>query len=80
MNVTTIGCDINPMSVAGQISGVILAASGMLMLPLFTVFVTSLVKNHYQRQEKRNAEIEKAFEHTMLHHDEQKLDNEKAES
>ena len=80
MNVTTIGCDINPMSVAGQISGVILAASGMLMLPLFTVFVTSLVKNHYQRQEKRNAEIEKAFEHTMLHHDEQKLDKEKAES
>ena len=73
MNVTTIGCYINPMTYAGQVSGVILAASGMLMLPLFTVFVTSVVKNHYQEQEKRNEEIETAFERTRLHHDEKKL-------
>lgn len=73
MNVTTIGCYINPMTYAGQVSGVILAASGMLMLPLFTVFVTSVVKNHYQEQEKRNEEIKTAFERTRLHHDEKKL-------
>lgn len=77
MNVTTIGCDINPMTVAGQISGFILAASGMLMLPLFTVFVTSLVKNHNQRQEKRNADMRSALELSVLRHDERKLNHDK---
>ncbi len=44
MNVTTIGCYINPMSVAGKICGATLAACGMLMLPLFTVFVSGYVR------------------------------------
>lgn len=74
MNVTTIGCDINPMSVAGQVCAVVLAASGMMMLPLFTVFVTSLVKDHYTRQKQRETEIREAFESSMMRHDEKKLD------
>lgn len=73
MNVTTIGCDINPMTIAGQISGVILAASGMLMLPLFTVFVTSMVKNHHQEQQQRNIAVKKAFERSLLRHKKKSL-------
>lgn len=73
MNVTTIGCDINPMTVAGQVCAVVLAASGMMMLPLFTVYVTSLVKNHNARSRERAEEIERAFEQSSLRHDEKKL-------
>lgn len=73
MNVTTIGCDINPMSVAGQICAVVLAASGMMMLPLFTVYVTSLVKSHNERNRQRAKEIENAFENSSIKHDEKNL-------
>lgn len=57
MNVTTIGCDINPMSVAGKICAVVLAGSGMLMLPLFTVMVTDMVKKYNEQQQQRRNEI-----------------------
>lgn len=57
MNVTTIGCDINPMSVAGKVCAVVLASSGMLMLPLFTVMVTDMVKKYNEQQQRRRSEI-----------------------
>lgn len=52
MNVTTIGCYINPMTLAGKVCAVTLAACGMLMLPLFTVFVSNSVKAYNDRQRR----------------------------
>lgn len=62
MNVTTIGCDISPMTVAGQVCAVVLASSGVLMLPLFTVYISSRLKSHYARQQKREEQTRIAFE------------------
>lgn len=60
MNVTTIGCYINPMTVAGKVCGVVLAGCGMMMLPLFTVYVTTLVKDYNARQRKHIAQLRHA--------------------
>lgn len=44
MNTTTVGCDIAPMTVAGRIVAVILPIAGMIIFPLFTVYLTDFVK------------------------------------
>lgn len=44
MNVTTVGSDIYAETIAGRIITVVLAALGMMMFPIFTVYVTSLVQ------------------------------------
>ena len=41
MDMTTIGSNIYAVTVAGQIMSVVLAALGMMMFPIFTVYVTS---------------------------------------
>lgn len=43
MNVTTVGSDIVPVTVTGRILCVVLAALGMMMFPIFTVYITSIV-------------------------------------
>lgn len=44
MNVTTVGSNIYAVSVAGKVLSVILAALGMMMFPIFTVYITSVVQ------------------------------------
>lgn len=56
MNVTTIGCNINPLTPAGKICGVILAASGMMMLPLLTSMVVNWVKNFNESQIRNSSQ------------------------
>ena len=51
MDATTIGSNIYPVTVVGKILAVILAGMGMMMFPLFTVYITNWV----QRYNKRNA-------------------------
>lgn len=46
MNVSTVGCYINPMTVEGHIIAVILPIAGMIIFPLFTVYLTDFVKRH----------------------------------
>ena len=46
MNMATVGCYINPMTVAGKIVAVILPIAGMIIFPLFTVYLTSYVQRH----------------------------------
>lgn len=46
MDATTIGCDIQPVTVAGKIVSAVLACMGVLVFPLFTVYVTSLVRRY----------------------------------
>lgn len=47
---TTTGCSIQPVTPAGKISGAVLAVMGMVMFPLFTVFLTSAIR---QRMNKK---------------------------
>ena len=44
MNVTTVGSNIYAETIAGRIITVVLAALGMMMFPIFTVYVTSLIQ------------------------------------
>ena len=45
MNMSTVGCDISPVTVSGKIVAVILPVSGMIIFPLFTVYLTNYVTN-----------------------------------
>lgn len=46
MNMGTAGCYISPMTVAGRIVAVVLPIAGMVIFPLFTVYLTDYVKRH----------------------------------
>ena len=43
MNVTTVGCEIYAVTVTGKFLSVLLAAAGMLMFPIFTVYITHVI-------------------------------------
>lgn len=43
MNLVTVGCNISPVTVAGKIVAVILPITGMIIFPLFTVYLTDYV-------------------------------------
>ncbi|MDE6311277.1 MAG: potassium channel family protein [Muribaculaceae bacterium] len=47
MDVTTVGSNISPVSVEGRILAVVLAALGMMMFPIFTVYITSLITHKH---------------------------------
>lgn len=59
MDVTTVGSNIIAVTPIGRILSVLLAALGMMMFPIFTVYVTSVVQNANKRKkelyEKNNA-------------------------
>lgn len=46
MDATTIGCDIQPVTVVGKIVSAVLACMGVLVFPLFTVYIASLVQRY----------------------------------
>lgn len=46
---TTTGCDINPMTVGGKVIGCVLAIMGMIMFPLFTVFITTMIRRNFAK-------------------------------
>ena len=48
MNMSTVGCDISPVTVPGKIVAVVLPIMGMVIFPLFTVYLT----NYVQRKAK----------------------------
>lgn len=63
MDVTTVGSSIHAITPTGRILAVLLAALGMMMFPIFTVYITSLIQTanknkeiYYQEMEKKNAE------------------------
>lgn len=51
MNLSTVGCDISPVTVAGKIVAVILPISGMIIFPLFTVYLTDYVTRTFKKNE-----------------------------
>lgn len=44
MDVTTVGCNIVAMTPVGRLLSVLLAALGMMMFPIFTVYITARIK------------------------------------
>lgn len=44
MDATTVGCNIIAVTTVGRVLSVLLAALGMMMFPIFTVYVTNLIK------------------------------------
>lgn len=46
MDVTTVGCAIEPVTMGGRILAVILAVMGMSMFPILTVYITNYFQNH----------------------------------
>lgn len=47
MNMTTVGSSIQPVTIAGKIVEVVLPICGMIMFPLFTVYLTNYVTGIY---------------------------------
>lgn len=56
MNLSTVGCDISPMTVPGKIVAVILPITGMIIFPLFTVYLTNYVTNALQKNKEHKDE------------------------
>lgn len=48
MNLVTVGCDITPVTLAGKIINVVLPITGMIIFPLFTVYLTNYVSRNQQ--------------------------------
>ncbi len=46
MTVTTIGCDINPVTATGMVLGFIISLLGIIMLPLFTVYFGQVIQTY----------------------------------
>lgn len=59
MNVTTLGSPVVPATAVGKIIYVFLGFLGMTMLPLFTVYVSNLIKSkpHLTRPRNKNNEV-----------------------
>ncbi|MDE6342508.1 MAG: potassium channel family protein [Muribaculaceae bacterium] len=51
MNMSTVGCYINPVTVTGKVVAVILPITGMIIFPLFTVYLTNYVTNALKKNE-----------------------------
>lgn len=59
MDMTTVGCDIVAVTPIGKIISFILAAAGIMMLPIFTVYITDRIA-HSRNGNDKNATSESA--------------------
>lgn len=62
MDVTTVGSNIIAVTVTGRVLSVLLAALGMMMFPIFTVYVTSLVERRNKEKQDYYKKIEQKQE------------------
>lgn len=53
MNIVTVGCNIEPVTAVGKIVAVILPVLGMVVFPLFTVYITNFVQQMVQNAHDR---------------------------
>ena len=58
MDVTTVGSSIIAMTTTGRVLSVLLAALGMMMFPIFTVYITNLIQQSNQKKKQYYAEEE----------------------
>lgn len=64
MDVTTVGSNIIAVTVTGRVLSVVLAALGMMMFPIFTVYVTSLVQRANKEKKEYYAELSQEVKST----------------
>lgn len=50
MNVTTVGANVFAVTSLGKILTVVLASAGMMVFPIFTVFITNKFQSHFMAQ------------------------------
>lgn len=55
MNMSTVGCYINPVTVSGKIVAVVLPISGMVIFPLFTVYLTDFVARNINKTKQKDS-------------------------
>lgn len=67
MDCSTVGSYINAVTVVGKILSVVLPVAGMMMLPLFTVFVTSRVKEYNDRKSQQEKRLRAEWDHDFTH-------------
>ena len=52
MDVTTVGSNIIAVTTTGRVLSVLLAALGMMMFPIFTVYITNLIQQSNKRKKQ----------------------------
>ncbi len=57
MDVTTVGSNIEAVTGVGRVLSVLLAALGMMMFPIFTVYVTNLITQRNKEAGTHNDEL-----------------------
>lgn len=67
MDVTTVGSNIVAVTGVGRVLSVLLAALGMMMFPIFTVYVTNLITNRNSNPEDET-DIMQAFKNYLKKH------------
>lgn len=72
MDVTTVGSNIVAVTGVGRILSVLLAALGMMMFPIFTVYVTNLIKTR-NKDSKNESSFYLAYENFRKNHPQDKL-------
>ena len=60
LEATTIGAPVNPVTVAGKILAAVLSGMGVIMFPLFTVYLGDIVTKYLQRRRREREEIGRA--------------------
>ena len=50
MNVTTVGANVFAKTATGKVLTVVLAASGMMLFPIFTAYITTKVQDRRDRE------------------------------
>ena len=65
MDVTTVGSNIIAVTVTGRVLSVLLAALGMMMFPIFTVYITNLIQQSNKRKKQYYAEEEEEKEEAV---------------
>ncbi len=73
MDVTTVGSDITAVSTVGRVLSVVLAALGMMMFPIFTVYVTNLItrRNKEAAQHDDQLSLITAYRNFVKNHPDQ---------
>lgn len=67
MDVTTVGCNIVAVTGVGRALSVLLAACGMMMFPIFTVYVTNLMTQ--RNKDAKNKNIFTSYDSYLSRHD-----------
>ena len=57
MNMSTVGCNISPVTIAGKIVAVILPVAGMVIFPLFTVYLTNYVTTAMKKNKEQKENL-----------------------